>query len=157
MFCGIPSKDELSQIINNLWEKPHPTNNTDYAMKTIIEDLKEQIPHGKHCNPDTSLWPNLDNNCPYHQVGIYCSLHEENVGNNKICEINEVNVGLIVREYLDKHGYDGLCCEDCGCLIDDDFIPCEGEITDCEPGYKKPCPGESDCEEGCHFHVCINK
>jgi len=62
-------------------------------MKTIIEALEEQIPHGKHCNPDTSPWPSMENNCPYHHVGIHCALYEENVGNDKICEINEGIVG----------------------------------------------------------------
>ena len=58
-------------------------------MITIIEHLESEIPKGKHCNPDTSPWPKLDLNCPYHKGGICCDLHEENVGNDKVCEINE--------------------------------------------------------------------
>jgi hypothetical protein len=26
-----------------------------------------------------------------------------------------MNVGQIIKAYLDDNGYDGLCCEDCGC------------------------------------------
>ncbi len=58
----------------------------------IIESLAKEIPKGKHCNPDTSAFPKWgkdSDDCPYHACGIYCNLHEEMVGNNKICEINE--------------------------------------------------------------------
>tara|TARA_B100001964_G_C14240746_1_gene604876 strand:- start:72 stop:257 length:186 start_codon:yes stop_codon:yes gene_type:complete len=59
-------------------------------MKTIIEKLEEEIPHGKHCNPDTSRFPRMKDNCPYNIVAIYCNLHEEMKDNNiKICGINE--------------------------------------------------------------------
>ena len=58
-------------------------------MKTIIQALEEKIPHGKHCNSDTSNWPSKGKNCPYHKVGIYCDLLEEIVGNKKECGINE--------------------------------------------------------------------
>jgi len=60
-------------------------------MKTVIEALEEIIPIGKHCNPDTSYspdWGKESQDCPFHDCGIYCSLHEEMVGNIKCCEIN---------------------------------------------------------------------
>lgn len=47
------------------------------------------------------------------------------------------NVREIVVAYLKKHGYDGLCTDDCGCGLDD-LAPC-GECMDlCVPGYKRP-------------------
>lgn len=47
------------------------------------------------------------------------------------------NVRGIVEEYLQSHGYDGLCTPDtdCGCGLDD-FTPCGIEIGDCIPAYK---------------------
>jgi len=41
----------------------------------------------------------------------------------------------IVRDWLIKHGYDGLCNSDygCGCRLDN-LMPCE-ELTNCQPGY----------------------
>jgi len=34
-----------------------------------------------------------------------------------------MTVEEIIKEYLTTNGYDGLCCEDCGCGIDD-LAPC---------------------------------
>jgi len=65
-------------------------------MKTINEELESKIPAGKNCNPDTSRWPNLDKDCPYHRIGIFCALQEEMVGNDKMCEIN-------LTDEIDKH------------------------------------------------------
>jgi len=47
-----------------------------------------------------------------------------------------MNVIGIVREYLETHGYDGLCTEDCGCGIAKDWKhgpPCDGPMDTCEP------------------------
>ena len=41
----------------------------------------------------------------------------------------------IVKQYLKENGYDGLCNEDCGCVIDD-LAPCEEMSEQCEAGYK---------------------
>jgi hypothetical protein len=43
----------------------------------------------------------------------------------------------IVKEYLTKNGYDGLYKPDapCGCELAD-FMPCEGEVLDCQAGYQ---------------------
>ena len=65
----------------------------------------------------------------------------------------------IVRDYLIRHKYDGLYCEDyvfcvdnCGCELSDLF-PC-GEIYEyCKPGYKAMC----DCGDGCAFHIVPEK
>ena len=48
-------------------------------MKTIVEALEEQIPHGDHC----------DRKCPYLlEKGTFCDLMEEYV-TRKECGINE--------------------------------------------------------------------
>jgi len=46
----------------------------------------------------------------------------------------------IVKSYLMCSGYDGLFNDGggCGCTLDD-FAPCEGVCTECEPGYKFDC------------------
>jgi hypothetical protein len=41
----------------------------------------------------------------------------------------------IVREWLEKNGYDGLCNEECGCGLDD-FTPCGYIKNDCLAAYK---------------------
>jgi len=56
----------------------------------------------------------------------------------------------IVAEYLKAHGYDGLYADDCGCLLEDDLMPCGLERIDgCRPGYKRPCT----CGAGCDWRV----
>ena len=42
----------------------------------------------------------------------------------------------IIKKYLKDNGYDGLCCEDCGCLIDS-LVLCENDFSQCVPGYKR--------------------
>ncbi len=43
----------------------------------------------------------------------------------------------IIFEYLSKNGFDGLCTDECGCLLDD-LAPCCSEcVMDCVPGIKK--------------------
>ena len=49
-----------------------------------------------------------------------------------------MTVKKIVKEYLEKNGYAGLCSEGCGCGLND-FMPCsclEGVPTCCTPAYK---------------------
>jgi hypothetical protein len=60
----------------------------------------------------------------------------------------------IVREYLEKNGYDGLFNDDCACLLND-LYPC-GEIGNCQAGYKGACNG-GDCEGDCDFHIYGDK
>jgi hypothetical protein len=40
----------------------------------------------------------------------------------------------IVYHYLKRNGYNGLCTEGCGCLLDD-LAPCCDDISHCIPGY----------------------
>ena len=56
----------------------------------------------------------------------------------------------IIKEYLEKKGYDGLVEIDgeCGCKKDD-LSPDSCLQSDCEPGYLSPC----DCDEGHDFHM----
>lgn len=51
-----------------------------------------------------------------------------------------VDVGMIVAEYLEKHGYDGLCDSDgeCACLKSD-LAPCGEVRMDCQAGWLTPC------------------
>ncbi len=55
-----------------------------------------------------------------------------------------MNIKEIIAKYLEDNGYDGLCCEDCGCQKDDLF-PCDNPGEDCVPGYKWPAE-DPDCE-----------
>ena len=48
-----------------------------------------------------------------------------------------MNAAEITKKYLKDNDYDGLCCEHCGCLLDD-LIPCDEFFGDCVPGYKLP-------------------
>jgi hypothetical protein len=50
----------------------------------------------------------------------------------------------ILREGLVRHGFDGLCTQDCGCPVDD-LCPCRADPMMCEPGYDY---GPGDYGEG---------
>ena len=56
-----------------------------------------------------------------------------------------MNVKQIVKEYLEKNGFDGLYTPiECGCKLDD-LMPCYllgSSCSDCEPGYLQP--GDED-------------
>ena len=39
-----------------------------------------------------------------------------------------MTVHEIVLEYLEEHGFDGLCTDDCGCSVDD-LAPCCSECV----------------------------
>jgi hypothetical protein len=49
----------------------------------------------------------------------------------------KMNCAEIIKEYLEKNGYDGLFNVDgeCGCEINN-LNPCGECLADCEPGYK---------------------
>jgi len=44
----------------------------------------------------------------------------------------------IIKDWLKEHGCDGLCGEECGCLLDD-LMPCGEGSTECQAGYKWMC------------------
>ena len=53
-----------------------------------------------------------------------------------------MNVKKIVKEWLEKNGYDGIyCIGECACLKND-LMPCDGYSADCKPGYKRDAIGE---------------
>ncbi|MCD5384910.1 MAG: hypothetical protein LRZ94_01170 [Candidatus Pacebacteria bacterium] len=44
----------------------------------------------------------------------------------------------IVQNHLKRIGCDGLCADECSCVVED-ICPCGAALPkDCEPGYKKP-------------------
>jgi len=55
------------------------------------------------------------------------------------------DVREIVKEWLEQHGYDGLCSDnwECGCTLDD-LMPCCEACTECLAGYKRP--GDAECD-----------
>lgn len=64
-----------------------------------------------------------------------------------------MTVAEIVKAYLVKNGYDGLCTEDCGCGVDNLF-PCDGQgacdalgCEACVPAYRYTC-------DRCLLHDC---
>lgn len=62
----------------------------------------------------------------------------------------------IIRQFLGENGYDGLCSDECGCLLDD-LMPCgSGEfITGCVAGYRQKVPPDQVGE--CDFWVGLEK
>ena len=59
-----------------------------------------------------------------------------------------LTVKKIVKEYLEKNGYDGLFYDDCSCYLED-LIPCGENFEWCQPGYVGACI----CGEGCDHHI----
>lgn len=57
-----------------------------------------------------------------------------------------MTVSQIVKKYLNDNGFDGLYGDHCGCGLDD-FMPCDGECSSCEPAYKHICPGADKCPD----------
>ena len=63
----------------------------------------------------------------------------------------------IIKDYLEKNGYDGLFNGNipCGCLKDD-LNPCGEPFDECLPGYRGACSG--DCDSGkCPWHIYRDK
>ena len=86
---------------------------------------------------------------------IWCALrflpieirHNQGIKKNPSAEIleDEVNMNVydMIREYLEKNGYDGLVSDDseCGCVLAD-LAPCD-EVNNCWAAYKWPGDEES--------------
>jgi len=67
-----------------------------------------------------------------------------------------MTVKEIVKEYLEKNGFDGLCSENCGCGLDD-FMPCgmfanDSTVIGCTPAYKHKC--KADCTDCGDDELC---
>ena len=45
-----------------------------------------------------------------------------------------LTIRQIVEERLRKDGFDGLCCEGCGCRVGV-LMPCDDPVMECRPGY----------------------
>ena len=52
-----------------------------------------------------------------------------------------MTVADIVKEYLERNGFDGLCNPylKCGCGIEDPYCCNCDDIIDCQPAYKHNC------------------
>jgi len=63
----------------------------------------------------------------------------------------------IVKEYLEKNGYDGLYNANgqCACRRNDLF-PCQEGFEECSPGYRGACNGSCD-DPPCDFHIYDDK
>jgi hypothetical protein len=51
-----------------------------------------------------------------------------------------MNVREIVIAHLNAGGFDGLCCDGCGCGMDD-LIPCDGDAMKCVQAKRHDCDG----------------
>jgi hypothetical protein len=60
-----------------------------------------------------------------------------------------------LKAWLIENGYDGLfCAGECACSVDA-LAPCgETDFSECEPGYKVPCPESCGCHD---WHISRNK
>ena len=70
--------------------------------------------------------------------------------NKKIEDVED-----IVINYLKDNGFDGLCTDGCGCVVND-LVPCGGPFESCKPGYRVAGCTPA-CGEGCDFHVTTVK
>lgn len=60
-----------------------------------------------------------------------------------------MNVREIVTAHLKAGGFDGLCCDGCGCGLDS-LMPCDGDAMKCVPAKRYDCDGSCSgcCSEG---------
>lgn len=63
-----------------------------------------------------------------------------------------MNLRNIVEKWLKDNNYDGLAGDCCGCELND-LMPCDEPNAECQPVYKRICPGEEKCPnaEECPF------
>lgn len=55
-------------------------------------------------------------------------------------------VASILKEYLQRNGYDGLCGAGCGCEMSELGLCDSDAILNCRPGYKHKCVPTEDCD-----------
>lgn len=60
----------------------------------------------------------------------------------------------IIKNYLEKNGFDGLCSNECGCLLPD-IVPCCSDFSKCIPGYNVAKPENLRCEFD--YYICPSK
>lgn len=64
-----------------------------------------------------------------------------------------MEVREIVEKYLETNGYDGLFSPyECACKRGD-LMPCESDVSSCEPGYLQPEGNEEEYLIGPTKHV----
>ena len=63
-----------------------------------------------------------------------------------------MDVCEIVKDRLQKDGYDGLAGEDCSCLLSD-LMPCDNYAGNCEAGYKIL---SKECDKCKDFSFCLS-
>ena len=61
-----------------------------------------------------------------------------------------MTVQEIIKDYLKRNKWDGLCNDDCGCDVDE-LMPCNQYVGDCQPAVKRICGDKrkAGCEEDC--------
>ena len=57
-----------------------------------------------------------------------------------------MNLRELTRKWLEANGYEGLAGEYCGCEIND-LMPCDEPNINCQPAYKRICPGAENCPD----------
>ena len=62
-----------------------------------------------------------------------------------------MTVREIVKEYLEKNGYDGLFVDECTCSLED-LMPCDYSNPNCKAGYLV----ESNLCVDCDLEFCIS-
>jgi len=62
-----------------------------------------------------------------------------------------MTVERIIKEWLEANGYDGLCCEQCGC-DKDDLAPCGYLGCDCGPAIKRKATAD-DIDDSADFEI----
>ena len=68
-----------------------------------------------------------------------------------------LTVKEIIKEYLEKNGYDGLYNADGQCACKRDVLfPCGEDFGECSPGYRGACNGSCD-DPPCDFHIYGDK
>lgn len=74
-------------------------------------------------------------------------------------KIKDATVSMIVAQYLEEHGYEGLAGDYCGCKVGELFTCCDFDsasekIPNCQPGHLTDCDPET-CPAGgdCDWHI----
>lgn len=102
-----------------------------------------------------TVWLKKDHDvpCPREQhkpiPSLYCrcNIHPVPEGPKPVLEI--------VADYLMANGYDGLCCEECGCGVEH-IAPCGNIGLDCVPARKTVCTECGDCDHGKRGEPCYS-
>ena len=64
-------------------------------------------------------------------------------------KVINMTISDIVKEFLERNGFDGLFVADTCACSNDDLFPCGESSGDCTAGYRQPCT----CGEDHDFHI----